>query len=57
MVRSHCSNGLFESSRLVLWLPSPDDVILAGSENHKNGCGPSKHKIVALLSFVMPTYN
>ena len=29
---SLCSTGLCEVSRIVLWLPSPDDVILAGSE-------------------------
>ena len=30
------STGLFESSRLVLWLPSPDEKIRKTNEEHQN---------------------
>ena len=52
---SRYSTGLFQLSRLVLWLPSPDDIILAESEIHKR---MGTIKLLKFLQFfVMSMYN
>ena len=57
MERSHCLTGSFELSRLVLRLPSPDDVILPGSEIFKTEGDNKILKLLQFLFFVMPMYN
>ena len=46
--RAHCSTDLFKLSKLVIWIPSLDDVILAGSEIPKMDGDHQNNKIVAI---------